>query len=474
MSLWGFRKKALGLSYSDSGMRGVLVQPSRGGIKILRCFHVKPDENGAFPLEETVRKEGAKGVPCHLVVPRFKSAVRYLDLPPLKGQDLHGALQYEASRHFPYDLSNAYWDGQPCSEDEESRRVAICAVKKGFLDELLARWPSVGSRVETVTVASFALHASYVWLRKKEGWQSALVVDVSPSGLSMAICLGDELVWCRGVDRPVHRGQEGSWDADEILRSLETAEKVQNFPPPEQILLCGDPELVEKAESALRKEAELSLGLLNPLIGATSVGPVEPSEATAYGVAMGAALAAEKNKGLPINIMPRPEPVTLKSALTPDNMVQVGYLAAFFFLLIVVSLIVNISFRDKRLTEVNKELTKLRPLAEEARTLRKEVMDLQQESEAVREKEEEWTSWLDILAELYMIVPDEAVTVERIELVGDKLDELSCRATSATGLMTILEDSLYFEEVVPKGRITTDDDGLERFSLAAKLTRKEL
>jgi len=464
----------VGLSYEPTCVKGVILQAGSRGIRVLRSFQVFRQEDGSLPLDAALKREGAKGLPCHLAFPRYMAAVRYLDMPPLDPTDLSGALRYESGSHFPYDLEEAYWDGKPSARSIDSMRVAICAVKRDVLDRLLRDSFVTFPRIETVTVSSFALHAAYLRVRGQAGWGSALIADISFSGLSMAICHEDELCWCRGVNRPGNAENTGTWEAFEILRSIETLQRKQLFPVPDRILVCGNQELAERVEAVLKEDSRRNLGYFNPFLGFKFLEPMEASDAPEYAVSIGAALAGSELYGIPINLMPKPEPVTLKSTLTPQNLVQTGYLAVAFFLFLILSLIVNITFKEKRLREVEAELMQHWPIAERSRILQREVMELRRRSELVRSVEREWTTWLDVLAELYMIIPDEAVTVDRIELSGNKLDDMSCRATSATALMNILEDSLYFEEVVPKGKITTEENGLERFSLAAKLTRKEL
>jgi general secretion pathway protein L len=165
-----------------------------------------------------------------------------------------------------------------------------------------------------------------------------------------------------------------------------------------------------------------------------------------------------------LNLAPaeaRPRPARTR------RLAAIGLMGAAGFLL-AVAIVLPLYLRGAALENARQQADSLKPGADSALALRREIDRLRNESEFLATKKKQVPSALAVLAQLTKIVPDDAWLSE-FHLAENEV-RISGTAASASGLITAIEQSGVFRKAAFRSPVTKAATGdTERFNLSFEI-----
>jgi len=153
----------LGLELDAHSLKGVAISFVRGAPKLEAVFDypVEITEGNVKPLYiDDQKKQLDDLIHKHLVATPMDAQdvlVRPLELKLTKEKDIDSVLIFQAEPILPFSADNAVVDKIILSQDKESSKLTIFAVRKDHLSHHLQLWNSLGIEPEVVTAAPLAL-----------------------------------------------------------------------------------------------------------------------------------------------------------------------------------------------------------------------------------------------------------------------------------------------------------------------------
>jgi len=206
------RRRVWGLDLGRSAVKGVLLERSGAGARILDADIVPlegPPPDSPPPLAQDERLWQALGKFCEkneldreavcVAIPAHNTLVRDLTVPWVGQRKIEEMVRFEASNQIPFVLDEVMWDYTLFrqSEDEGTRRGLLLAIKKNVVLTYLRQFERVGlTQVELLTIAPMAL-LSFLHLELgQEG--RAMLLDIGAQNTNL-VAIGDGRVWMRNI-----------------------------------------------------------------------------------------------------------------------------------------------------------------------------------------------------------------------------------------------------------------------------------
>jgi len=138
--------------------------------------------------------------------------VRYLTMPRMTDEELPKALEFEADKYIPFDMSDVIKDCQRLSErgelgadlEEDKMRVLLVAAKRNLVEDAVAAAQRVGLQAAVVDVDSFAIGNAFDLFRRfrppgEHESEVVALVDIGARKTSINILHGDQSCFTREI-----------------------------------------------------------------------------------------------------------------------------------------------------------------------------------------------------------------------------------------------------------------------------------
>lgn len=512
-------QQSLGIDFRDNQLRIVHLGKNLGAVTLLHTHTAKlpPRDIYSIDYEESIVAEvlnfiQQNRVKCDNVVlgiPRRDVIIRRISLPPVEKEDLRQIIGFEIERHIPFPSREVYFDVQILDQKPEVGISAlVVAVRREIVDFYVNLLDGIGLTCSVVDVTNFSTYGllTYVLSRRKligmETKGNCLMIDIGNTDVEINLIMGDRLTASRSVTKETDSESrldlivEGDFkstyetpeEEETTLKDLELSQETNSLvefleeksgellrlnsqagffgDSNNKVFLFGAdtdrPRLVDHFKA--RVDADVSL--LRPL----DMLPV-PRNIKSEDLSGAFALALKGVVDYPLHLNLLPGLVsTDKKQKDPRRLTAA--------LLIMVLIIGGVSFiggyvRERRmLKEVTQKIDKIKLLGEKAIAMGKKVQELSNRKKEVEEFAAYKVFVTDLLLELTDIIP-ESDWIERMNLEKNEL-EIVGYANSASSLISILETSLYFEDVKFTSSITMRGLEKQKFKIKAKLEGKKV
>jgi type IV pilus assembly protein PilM len=163
VGILGRRKGLLGLDIGTSSVKA--VELTRDGDNLLitgmGSGEIESPEAIRDTITKVLREAGIKSTHCATSVSGRSVIYRKIAMMKMPDAELRQAVEYEADKQIPFDISEVQLDAQRLNEEEQEGsgqvKVLLVAVKRTQLDEHVALLHSVGLAPSVVDVDVFAL-----------------------------------------------------------------------------------------------------------------------------------------------------------------------------------------------------------------------------------------------------------------------------------------------------------------------------
>jgi type IV pilus assembly protein PilM len=415
------------------------------------------------------------------VIPRHLVTIRDIVLPSINEDEIQEMLTFEAEKHIPFSLDEMELNSQILEREEEKERakVVLVALQKKVINEHLSLLKSAALEPSLVDVSSFAIFNSFKYVEEDvEKKVTALInlgaksteIDIVKEGnlsFTRSAILGSDdltaliqkelrsnfeeaeemkreygLIIGPGIgERKREKVAEAGkpWGQDlvrEIMYSFDAYGTESRGTEVERIILSGGGAKLKNLDKFLEKELGMEVKIANPLSKFSSEFSPELT------LVSGLALRKNIENKIEIDLFPSNLRKEKEVRQKKRTLVLTGILIAVLISFGLLASYNNLAQSQRRLAKLNKELENLKPLLSEIQGMKRRLS-------IIKSYTEQRTSSLEILRELSLIVPSE-VYLTNLIFEKNRLIDLTGKTTShplVTRLVTLLEDSDYFEKV---------------------------
>lgn len=438
------------------------------GIRLLSRIKIKDArkytiENGRYPqpgelisfLTLFINESGASRSDITLSIPKTWTVIRTVDLPISVKENLSGAISYEMDRLTPFASEDAFFDFKVLKEDAERINLLLMAVRTELVRPYINVLNENGFGLERITINLSAMGtlchymgediSEFIFLEiDSHGYECGLFID----GL-MTQAYSDELVGIEDVEK-------SKKISSDVISLVETAKAMGRSP---QIMTLF------KDEMTIKDQLRSAMGMPLKMIDEAKPNIPNYHEKGSYTAVGGLIQSLWQDEKAP-NLLRKGITEKERPPYTLTIILLLALIVTFIFYIIA-----PLSVEGKRLKEISHQIALKEEKVKRVEAIKKEVEILSSEISTINDFKGSVVLTLDILKELTSILPNDA-WLTGLKLKGNTL-EINGYATSATGLLPILDASAYFDKVefaspTVRDRILKSD----RFRIKMQIVRK--
>jgi len=152
--------RPVGIDIGSSGIKLVELQEKKGKFELLKCaVNIIPGEDVKTSLKDllALSKPFSRRVNVSLSGPSV--IVRYIEMPPMKKEELRSAIKFEGGKYIPFDMNEAILDCAILdkSPSGNTNRVLLVAAKKDRVASYREIFREMGMDVVSIDVDTVAI-----------------------------------------------------------------------------------------------------------------------------------------------------------------------------------------------------------------------------------------------------------------------------------------------------------------------------
>jgi len=149
-----------GIDIGSSSIKLIELQEKKGRLELLRCaVNTIKGEDVKTSLKDllAISKLSSKKVNMSLSGPSV--IVRYIDLPPMKKEELRNAIKFEGEKYIPFNIKDAILDCALLdkSPSGNANRVLLVAAKKDKVNSYMEIFKEMGIDIASIDVDTAAI-----------------------------------------------------------------------------------------------------------------------------------------------------------------------------------------------------------------------------------------------------------------------------------------------------------------------------
>ena len=196
-------KKTVGIDIGTYSAKLVELENRKGRPTLTKCAMARVtngDKKTALESLLSQAKLTLKRVNVSLSGPSV--IVRYIDMLPMRKDELDSAIRFEAEKYLPFNISESTVDCAVLDKTSSgSQRVLLVAAKRGEVDSLLELFKEFGLEIGAIDADSFAFFNSFDSAnpgnRKEE--QAYALINIGARFSNMNIAAKDTLYFTRDI-----------------------------------------------------------------------------------------------------------------------------------------------------------------------------------------------------------------------------------------------------------------------------------
>lgn len=417
------------------------AEESPEGKKVIKCFTEKIGSLSDEQISGVIRVlfEELKIKPKTLLtsIPRASVTVRCLKFPSTDQKEIAEMVGFQAAKQLPYPREEIIFDHQIIGKDKGGySKVMLVVLHRDVVRRHLKILRDANIEPDRIALSS---EATYRWFQfnqasgGKAPERTVILLDFDSHSTEIEIISGGSLVFTRNIslgadDLP----QAQDKLIEELKRSLAAYQKDETGGEPSGIILAGATQNLKDLGATLEKEFSLSVEVIAPL----------EDMPVSFTAVRGLVTSRDRLK---INLLPKDVQETHKHLARKRELISTGVLV--IFVLVAGSGVLSKKLYDKGryLRVLDRELQKTDLQANNLEKMRRQL-------KVIKSQMSMEGSSLDILRELYKVIPKElsltAFTFEQGRMVI--LNGMSKSMADVFKFVTTLEKSSHFQNVQVK------------------------
>jgi type IV pilus assembly protein PilM len=156
--------RPVGIDIGTSSIKLIELQDKNGKLELLKCAaNAILGEDVKTSLKDllTLTKPSSKAANISLSGPSV--IVRYIEMPPMKKEELRSAIKFEGGKYIPFDINEAILDSVVLDKSPtgSANRVLLVAAKKDKVKACMEMFKEIGLDIAAIDVDSMAVLNSF-------------------------------------------------------------------------------------------------------------------------------------------------------------------------------------------------------------------------------------------------------------------------------------------------------------------------
>jgi Tfp pilus assembly protein PilN len=450
---------SIGIEINDRQVNIVYLKGSFKGVKLAAesICRLDPAKSGQDRQSDIVsfingfiREEKITAADIFIGISGDHLMMREVVLPLAVKENLRTTLTYEIEKFLPVSADDVYFDYHVISESKEDEKIKLLlvAVKKNVFEYYLEIAAHIDKGVSGIGIVAAAL-ANY-FLYHQEPLQEPVILLYSRGSVCDSVILKQRsMVYAKSIEGTEKSDGKPALIGDSLIRLRDI------FCPDEentQVILYG----ISPSDDRFRGLADEFQNIATGAANASALGDQ-------FIPAFGQALNGICTVSVDINLMPA------RLRKKPDKTAIYIMFGLAGLLVMAGVLWAGSHFMKQRQTMefLDSEMTRLRAEASAVEKIQSETQQIMKNMAYIRSLRPGNAFVVEIAEELSNIIPADAWLTE-LKIVGNELT-LYGAAESASGLISLLEDSQLFEKVGFISAIRKNREGKEAFRIGCKI-----
>lgn len=470
-----------GIDFDSQSVKIIQVKKKKQQFSLLKlCYAQVPqtdqdkekDINLAQTILGLIKKNKIRIVNLHTCINRCFTTVKSINLPSLDRKEIAEMVKFQAIKFLPYSLEEMVIRFQILTQQETSTQIRLVIIHKDIINHHLRILKEINLEPKQVLLTSDAIFNSYCFSQQGD-ISSIAIVDIGFSGTDIIFTHQGRLVFSRSVSLGGLHLLEGlgeelgvelvegemskinlletkysffhHWEKElvnEIRISLTAHQQEVKEIGVEKIIISGWASNLKGLDKKLEQDLDISVEVCDPfknfiilphLRKIYNLNGKKPQLTTLIGLVT--------HDGNGINLLPEHILILQKQKEKKINLILMGLLISSLIFLLSIFAERKIYDTYQYLGYLNKELSLTLPLKKEIELKKKRLT-------AITEQINRQTLCLDIIGEIYKLMPkdislNELIYEEDITILRGEARQIS----TVFSLITILENSPYFKDV---------------------------
>ncbi|MBI5026776.1 MAG: pilus assembly protein PilM [Nitrospirae bacterium] len=485
-----FFKSVLGIEFRDDSLVATCLKNTVSGIKLASSitlpFNKDLHEDAVSEIKKFISQHRINTKAVFVSIPKKWAIIKFMEVPAPEKDSLKGLMQYEVERHVPFQIENVFYDFHALGKNGNSYRIVLVAVQKEKMENIMEFLRKSSLKPQAINISSFCLlNAIELSGNRADRWQELLGLTrrseifgasedvcislfLRPGESDMAVIKGGSCMYLKDAAIDLDNSEvfleELSHELNETLSGL-SIKKI------DRLILSGPGSTRQGLSQSVAEKFGIKVVAINPISKfSTSAKDAEMQELSP---SLGACLSGFGLGNIKINILPHKQgagerqigPLITKISLPVILLLGLGILAS------------GMSNEKKSLRLIEEGIKKNEPEMAAVEKLSAGLNELGKKKKFLLSVETDTVSKLDILAELTNVIPADAWITNLDYKESERKDNkyrgelvISGFAASSSKLISVLEDSLFFENVEFMGPITKSS-GKEGFKIKAVVVK---
>lgn len=487
-----FSRTFIGIEFKNDSFSIACLKNDLSGIKLLasHVFPLRDDDETLEEINSFIYRNSMQTKEVFVGIPLGWSIIKFIDVPSPKGKSkdaLINMMRFEIERHIPYPIEDVFFDFQVVEKSETVYKVMFVVVYKEKIDYVKEFLDKISLKPEIVTLSAFAILNSIEFSETLVGgWQNLLGITKKPNiwghrhEIYGSLFINDDtahIAVLRGGFCVHHNSfilnQSNSPAAvvDDIYSKLTVLPPHLSLEKIKKLILSGNTTSLPDLAGALGTKLGINVQTINPVSKflKSDKNVERPELATLVGLCYsGLDIGTQK-----INLLPHKPGIALRRGGALVSKISIP-----FILFLIIGIFAGETVNDKRLLmKIEEKIKENEPEIKFMEGLSREINLFEKQRIFLADSKDNYAV-LTILSELSKIIPQEIwLTNFHYKETGGKDNEalkgelqISGYADSSSVLISILEDSTFFEKVEFVGPITKRRDK-EGFKIKALIIR---
>lgn len=198
---------AWGLDIGHSSIKAVKLSRNGDGVTVLG-YAIEPisvpeggdrDQAVTTALQAIVAREEFGTTPVFAAISGRQVFTRAVNVPVINQKRMHAMVELEAKQQIPGNFDEVEWGyhSSPAA-DGASLDVALFAVKREIIQQMIAKCKAVGLNLAGVSVPSLALYNFIKFDQQFPDGEAVIILDVGADNTDLVVYQGDQL-WMRSL-----------------------------------------------------------------------------------------------------------------------------------------------------------------------------------------------------------------------------------------------------------------------------------
>ena len=471
-----FYSSFIGIEIRDDTIVVSCLKNDFSGINLLSSgvFPLKDDDQTIADISKFISQYISHAVNVFVSIPYKWSIVKFIEIPSPKGKGkdaIMHMMRFEIERHIPYQVDEVFYDFQILEKREADYMAVFASVHKEKIDYVRGFLERLSLKPQIITLSPFSvLNAIGFSEISAGGWQGLLGITKKPDvcGHKNEACIvlfvdknnAYFAVQSNGIysylkSFPINTNNPLDEIIDNISSELGALQTRVSGDKINKVILSGEDISFAEISRAIEEKFGLLVQTVDPLKKFLK----DKKNTGIYEIlaSVGGCYAGFEIGALRINLLPHKSDIAIRKTGP-----KIAKAAAFLILLLIIGIFAGELVNDKRLLKtVEAKIKENEPEIKAVEKISADMNFIEQKRIFLRGKRGK-DILLDTLAELTNIMPVESwlTDFDYKEVFDEKSGSskreliITGQASSSSALISILENSPFFEKVEFVGSVT--------------------